>query len=73
MAEKPLHDLVLKVPNITGMGSELLLDGVRVKGITHYHLHVGMDTPNRLTVTMLVDSVDAAMKAEVEQEPGVLE
>lgn len=69
----PLHTLRLTTPGISGMGTEVYLDGVLVKGTTHVLLEIGMENANRLTLTLLVDGINAEAVVEMEEEPDAMD
>ncbi len=67
-----LHSLTLRTPGISGMGTEIYLDDVQIKGTTHINLEIGLNEPNRLTLTLIVDGVNADGFVQVE-ERGALD
>jgi hypothetical protein len=50
--------LRLVVPGQTGLRGKVFLDGVELRGVTDIRVEVGVDKPNRASITLLVSAVE---------------
>jgi len=67
--DSDLHRVTITSPAVSGYSTLVTLDGVRVKGVTRVALDITLNEPNRMSLDLIVDSVNAeAMVAVSEDE-----
>jgi hypothetical protein len=52
------YDVTVRAPAPTGIGAEIRLNGVPMKGVLSYSVDVGLREPTRVHVTFLANSVN---------------
>jgi hypothetical protein len=61
--EKHLHQVAIRSADVSGRDTVVTLDGVPVRGTTAVMLEIRLNEPNRLTLELLVDGVNASAPA----------
>lgn len=61
------QDVKITCPNVSGLGTELTVDGEKLDLITRIQVDIGVSYPNRIRIDRMADSLDIEGKFEVDE------
>ena len=67
MSVENWHQFTITSPEPIGRGASIEMDGLVLQGVTRVSFSIGMDEPNKVTIEMYAKSINADVKAEIDE------